>query len=439
MSMLNIFLSEWQHFIRNRFKLLATLLFVLAAVYGLYNGKALYTQHKAEIEKIDETIADSKQSTLKWFDRAEKGPEGRPWVDVSTPFWALYYNPYYELKQPSPMMVFGVGQAEQYGFYKQITFQASPFDADMAEEIANPERLQFGALDFSFMVLFLFPLLLLIFLYNVKGSEIDLGIINIVYAQAGSPVKWLLSRTLFYFVCSILVLTVLMVIGAFMTSVLNHNANDFFKLFFLFSGYLLLWSLAFFLILYTGQGSAINALKMVGLWILFAFVIPGAVHQWVSIQQPASYMTDLIDAKRDDTQKLYDQPDDIIIQQLYALYPEIQNSPVAKDSSKITTAMNRSARALANELLKSAAIEIEASNRKKNDLISSSYWYNPITFFQNQVNKLTHTHYQNYQEYRNNIQQKIDKTIDMLVMDTWENVEVNKERYLNYHKSLSQR
>ncbi len=435
--MLTIFLGEWQHFSRNRFKLLAACLFLLASLYGLYNGQDLYTTQMAESEKIKETIEESKAKTLAWFENGEKGPKDRPFVNIETPYWALSYTPVYEVKTPSPMMVYGVGQAEQYAYYKQITSQASPYDADMAEEIANPERLQLGALDFSFMILFLLPLLLLIFLYNIKGSEMDMGIIKLVYAQAGSPVKWLLSRTLFYVVLAVATLAVLMLAGAFMTPVLTEHVGDFFQLFLLFTAYILFWSFVFFLVLYIGRGSTVNALSMVSLWLLLAFVIPGAVHQWVSLQQPPGYMTELIDAKRDDLQEIYDQPQEVLTEQLFSLFPQLQQSPVAQDSAKISKVMRRSLRALGNNLMKSAVEQIEANNQMKNDRIAASYWFNPITFFQNQVNKVTQTHYQNYQDYRNDIQQKVDETIELLVLDTWSEIQVDKERYLEYNKKLS--
>ena len=92
-------------------------------------------------------------------------------------------------------------------------------------------------------------------------------------------------------------------------------------------------------------------------------------------------MTDFIDAQRDERYKLYDQPDSVIQAQLNTLFPEIINSPVAQDSTKINLAMNRSGAALANELAKKSFTKIETSNSDKNSLIRSSYWFNPVTFF----------------------------------------------------------
>ena len=130
------FLYEWNHFIRIPFKLLALLLFILAAGYGLHNGASLYHEHVAEIKKIRESIEEERQKNYAYFDEGKTGPEERPWIDISKPFWAIWYNGIYHFKAPSSALVYSMGQAEQYGFYKKVTFMASPYDSDMTKEIA---------------------------------------------------------------------------------------------------------------------------------------------------------------------------------------------------------------------------------------------------------------------------------------------------------------
>ena len=174
MSGLSIFLYEWKHFVRSPFKVIALVLFVLAGAYGLHNGASLYKKQMAEIEEIQENIDKDRQEYVAYYDEGKPGPDDAPWVDMSEPFWAVWFSYIYHFKTPSSALVYSMGQAEQYGFYKRVTFLASPYDADMTKEIANPERLQVGTLDFAFSLLFLLPLLLLILLYNLKSAETEL-------------------------------------------------------------------------------------------------------------------------------------------------------------------------------------------------------------------------------------------------------------------------
>lgn len=436
MNRATIFMYEWKHFVRSPFKVVALLLFMVAGVYALHNGARLYNRQTLEIENLNKKARGEQQEIIAYFDKGEKAPPERPWVDYTTPFWAVWYTPIYHFKSPSPAMVYNIGQAEQYGFYKRVTFQSSPYDTDMAEEIANPERLQSGTLDFSFVILYLMPLLLLIWLYNIKGAEADAGFLPLIFTQTGAVNSWVPLRVAFYASLMLLVVLGLMLYGALLTNVFEAAGQAFWRILFLVTSYLFLWVTAFAVILQRGNSSIGNTLKMVGLWLLFAFIIPATVHQWVSTKHPANLMTDFIDAQRDERDELFNQPDSVFQAHLNDLFPEIPNSSVYQDSTKMYLAMNRSGAALTNELTKKSFNKIEESNGNKNDLIRFCNWFNPVTFFQNQLNAFSGTHYQDYRNYRKEIQTMIDKQVKEMVLDTWEGVEVDKEKYLKYYQYL---
>ena len=107
-------------------------------------------------------------------------------------------------------MVFSLGQSEQYGYYKRVTNWSSTFDSDLAEEIANPERLAIGTLDFNFVFTYLSPILIIILLFNIGGLERDLKFENLIYLQSISKRSLLFLRFLFYFVLVVLILFILL-------------------------------------------------------------------------------------------------------------------------------------------------------------------------------------------------------------------------------------
>ncbi len=437
MRELNIFVYEWKHFSRNPFKVVALLLFVLASVYGLHNGANLYNEQTSEIDKINQQATEGRQQYLAYYDEGKKGPDNRPWIDLSTPFWAVWYSEIYHFKTPSPALVYSVGQAEQYGFYKRVSFRASPYDADMTKEIANPERLQTGTLDFTFALLFLLPLLLLILLYNLKSAEAEQGFLQLIEVQVASKNTWLLSRIAFYVVLLFIVIIALLVYGAILTPVFSSAFTAFSQMLLYSVLYLFLWSTIFYFILRSGTSIMGNTLKMAGVWLLLSFIVPGTVHQWISLVKPVNLMTDFIDVKRDQRQELFQQPDSITKSQLNTLFPEIVDSPVANDDSKSNFAMNRSFAALENELTKKSIASIEADNNEKNGLVKSTFWFNPVVFFQNHFNSIAESHYDDYQDYRREIQKLIDTQVSTMVLDVWHDVKVDKEKYMEYSNKLS--
>lgn len=428
---LNIFLLEWTHFIRRPFKVIALLLFVVASVYGLHNGASLYQKQQAEIERIQQKVEVERAAIRSNYREGIPGPENQPWVDITRPFWAAWMSENYAFKTPSPAMVYSIGQSEQYGYYKKVTFRASPYDADLAEEIANPERLQTGTLDFSFALLFLLPLVLLVLLYDIKSTETERGFMPLIEVQSGSATAWLVARVGFYVVLVSVVLVGLLLYGAMLTNVFAQASGAFGQMLLYALIYLFLWSIAYFFIIRSSKSLIGTSLKMTGVYLLFAFIIPATVHQYLSITKPANLMLDFIDV-RDEQQAIYSLPDSTFYTQLENLFPDVVDSPVYSDSVKIIEARGESYSALINEVKKASVQSIEAENQAKNKFIKSTFWFNPVSFFQNQFNHMAETHFDDYQRYRVDIQTAVDEQIQIMVSDIWEDVKVDEERYEKY-------
>ena len=103
-------------------------------------------------------------------------------------------------------MPLGIGQSQQYGFYKKISRWSSTYDDDIVEEISNYERLINGNIDFSFLVIFLLPILLIILTYNINGLEKDFDFYKLVSNQNNRVKIWIFTRLLFYFILVVFLL-----------------------------------------------------------------------------------------------------------------------------------------------------------------------------------------------------------------------------------------
>ncbi len=436
MRALKIFLYEWKHFFRSPFKIVALLLFIVASLYGMQNGATLYKKQHSEIENLSKKIAAEKETVLAYFEKGETGPENKPWIDVTKPYWALSNVPTYSFKEPSGAIIYNIGQAEQYGFYKKIGFSSSPYDADMAKEISNPERIQSGTLDFSFVLLFMLPLLLLVLLYNINGLEAEQGFLPLILVQTGSKNWWIVARISFYGALLLLVLFLLTLFGPLLIDTYKLD-NAFWNIFLFVFSYLMFWLVIYYTIIKYGKNTISNTLQMIGVWLLFSFIIPAGVQQWVSIEKPTNLMIDIIDTKRDKTAEIYNQTDALSNQQLFELYPSLKKLDTEKNSVQSKRDHRNTLRALVNKAMKNATKTIEQDNVQKNNLITKTYWFNPITFFQNKLNKLSKTHYNDYQEYRNKIQDLIDLRLQTMVLDIWNKVDVDQEKYTEYTKKLN--
>ena len=437
MKSITIFIYEWKHFIRSPFKIVSIVLFVIAALYGLHNGADLYQDQIIEIDNITAEVEKEIDEITVYYDKENPSPDDRTWVDLTLPDWAIWYAKIFHFKKPSTGIVYSVGQAEQYGYYKMLNYMSSPYDSDMTKEIANLERLQRGTLDFAFSLIFLLPLLLIILLHNLRSMEVEQGFLNLIEIQVSSNNIWILSKVTFYVLVTYFVLILLLLYGATLTDVFSLEFPVFISMLLYTFIYLVFWTLIYFFVLKNGTNVTTNTLKMVGVWLIFTFIIPAVVHQYVAIQYPSNLMTDFIEVSRDKKNDLYNQPDSILNQMLIELIPEVSSAKIPMNSQKAKRPLNESRAALANDLFKQSIHIIEAKNKVKNDLIQSTFLFSPITFFQNKLNHISRTHYEDYKEYRKEIQTSIDRQNKTMVLESWNDVRVDKNRYLNYYEIFS--
>lgn len=437
MKNLATFLYEWKHFTRSPFKIIAVLLYLLAGVYGLHKGAGLYNKQHAAIQAIEEKAAQERQVNLKRYESNRLVPPDQDWVNLSEPSWAIEFAEVHHHKSPSPAMVYSIGQSEQFGISKKITRWSSPYDGDLVEEIANPERLQIGTLDFAFVLLFLSPLLLLILLYNIKSTEIEQGFMALIEVQSASKNRWFVSRVLFYFLLLLFTNLLLVLYGALQTGVFTSANEAFWQMLLYTICYSAFWFVLFFFIVRSGKSIMSNSLRMIGIYFVFAFIIPAAVSQYLSIRYPTTLMTEFADAKLEKRWKIWDKSDSLKHAELDKLFPLIANSPILNNEDKLSAAIYESTSALENQLTKASIQPIERENQVKNAFISSTFWFNPVSFFQNRFNAVSQTHYDDYQNYRNEVQHLIDKQIELLVEEMWNDVKVDKKKYLEYNEKLS--
>ena len=427
---------EWLHFSRNIARYVAVSLFLLAAIFGLYNGISSYIDRLDQAKAIQERTTETREMVYNWFDEGKSGPEGRPWVDINTPFWSIWYANHYLIQQPKPTMIYNIGQSEHFGYYKRVSMWTTAFDDDLTAEIANPELVRLGGLDFTFVWIYLMPLLLIVLTYHTKGLEYDLGFIPLLKIQRPSMNSWFFQRLLITGLGLLFMLSLLILISALALSELS-SAKEITSLWLVYALYLALWLTLAYLVIRYGKGQADQALKMVGIWLLLTVAIPGIVNQYVLLKKPADLMMDLIEAGRDGQQKIYNQPQDKIIAQTVGIVPELKETSAAKYDSLLKRPMiNGAYRIVLNRYKSGITVDIMQDQVERNNLVASSYWFNPITGFHNWLNRLTSTGHEANLDFRIEIKEAGETINRTLVLDEWYDKKMDKSSFTEYVKLL---
>jgi len=435
-SYIRVTQTELIHLMRSPFKTTSILLFVIAIIFGSHNGYQLLKTHNKQIISISSKNTNSIEDMLLTYEGIENGTLEKPRRDPTIPYWAIWNVPSHAFKHPSPMMTFSLGQSEQYGYYKRVTNWSTTYDSDLAEEIANPERLAIGTLDFNFVFTYLSPILIIILLFNIGGLEKDLKFDNLIYSSKIKKEGWILARFLFYYLFVTALIFILTIPYALVVGVFENHTVQYIHFLLLLFLYLILWFTIFYFINLTGKGSSDQALKMISVWMLLCIIIPGTIHQITSLKYPTNYMTDHLDVSRELSNNIFNLPEDDLKKGLLDEYPFLQNTLYASDSITNAATINRSVSGLINSLNKNVSISIEFSSKKKNKFIKSFSKLNPVTTFQNEMNSIAETDFYAYRDYRTRIQDMIDKKIELILGDTWNNVTVDRYRYAEYVESF---
>ena len=432
---LNIFTYELKHFYRNKAKLYSYIVFMFLSLYALINVYNIKEKQQDTINEICHKKEQERLKVIKWYENNQIGPDDKSWVNINDPFWAILYNPTYVIKNPSKLYPMGIGQSEQYGFYKQTKRWSSTYDTDMAEEISNYERLINGSVDFSFLIIFLLPVLYIILTYNINTLERDLDFHKLISIQCIKLKKWVISRLLFYLILILVSISSLIIIvglasGGFEVIV------QILKLIFLSNIYIFSFAVIYYFINIKSKNSSSSSFKMISIWMIFCVIIPGSVHQYANYKYPANFMTDFLDTNRKETYEIFELDNIDLHNLLIELYPSLENLDNFENQKLKDQAIRRSISAIVNQMNIHAANEIEIQNENKNKLIKSSYAYNPVSFVQNLWNSYTETDYYAYKNYRFQVQESITARNELMLKEIWNNKVSDKKTYLKYIQTL---
>ena len=150
--------------------------------------------------------------------------------------------------QPEALSFIATGQSDMYTHFKSPRIYGNTFALDYAEMI-NPVQLLFGNFDLAFVIIYILPLLIIAFTYNILSKEKELGTLRLLSSQPISVFRWLLQKVGIRFVIfntlTSLILWIAIAIGSIKDA---PNATSLSGLFLLVTGYQLFWFVLSFVI-----------------------------------------------------------------------------------------------------------------------------------------------------------------------------------------------
>lgn len=97
---------------------------------------------------------------------------------------------------PAPLATLAVGQSDLLPAHAEVSVFRAETPSAARTELENPSRLLAGRFDLAFVLIWLFPLLLLAAVHDLCAGDRESGTLRMVLAQGTSPRAWLLRRAL---------------------------------------------------------------------------------------------------------------------------------------------------------------------------------------------------------------------------------------------------
>lgn len=388
--------------IRSKWLPVLSILLLLLFGFAALNGTEKVVQRTHDITKAKKVVEKKDQQMLSLLDSIAQG------VTVKAPYWTLPTSPMVignrhpriAALEALPMSFIATGQSDLYTHYVQPTITGDDFTLNYTE-MTSPIQLLFGSFDLSFVIIYLLPLLIIAFSYNLLSEEKENGSLKLLASQPIKIQHWLFQKLSLRFLwIAMLVVGALVVIFLFTGFDIITYGKQFGALLLVILSYMLFWFALAFLVNLRGRSSARNAVTMLGLWVAFVLLIPSVLNQLGSSLYPTPPRTAMINEMRSKKAEVAKKQDEILDNYLRD-HPEY----ALNDSTQQRGFYHRymATQKLVQEEMQPIVDTYEVQLQKQQTLIGHFKWISPAITVQETLNKLAGTSSKDYEDYRKQV------------------------------------
>lgn len=257
--MKNIIFKELKELIRDgRFKITIVITFVLLVIATITGVNQYQKSNQQYIESV------SKERTI-WETQGEKNPHS-----------AAHYGTY-AFKPKFALSLFDYGVTKYTG--NSIFLEAhNRNEASFSEASDQTSLARYGTLSINFVLIYLFPLLIILIGYNSYTKELENRTFNILKSQGVHPIKLVLGKWLAVFIPIFIITAIIFLITGVVLSNLENltffSWNSLLSLFILYLLYYLIITTLTILVSMWSKTSGISLVSSLVVWILFSFITP---------------------------------------------------------------------------------------------------------------------------------------------------------------------
>ncbi|MBP2617809.1 DUF3526 domain-containing protein [Chryseobacterium jejuense] len=303
-------------FYRNKAYLIALLFLLLAGLMAIFTGKKFLDRNEDIISKSRAFQKESIERNTR-FHKDDLG-------------LVLYYIKFNLVNETPKLAALNIGMRDLAPSVQGVTvrnLEEQRYNSDFY----NPANVAVGNFDFSFVVVFLFPLVIIAFCYNLISEEEEKGTWKLLSVQSSHLRKLLDHKMLIRLLAITLVYIILLIIA----SVWIKIPLDQYYIAFMVSGwlYILFWFALCRWIISFRKSSAQNTLILLIAWVSINFIIPMSSNILIQRIYPVHESLKAVMEQRDGYHNKWDEAKRPTMEMFYKAYPQYKNFTVEENDA----------------------------------------------------------------------------------------------------------
>lgn len=234
----------------------------------------------------------------------------------------LYYVKFSLVNKTFPISSLAIGQRDVNPSIQSVTIrglEGQKYDS----ELNNPHNLMLGNIDFSFVLIYLFPLLIIAFTYNVISEEKESGTWKIVATQSDNTFLYILKLFYIRILSLMALLTIVLFIAVFLLNIpLDSSLFTFYIISIL---YILFWFAVCFFIVSLQKNSNFNAVILLTIWLFLIIILPATINTYIVNKYPVPEALELTLKQRNAYHEKWDMDKTATMDKFYQHYPQFKN------------------------------------------------------------------------------------------------------------------
>jgi len=393
------FKYEWLLLIRNRWIQVLTILLLILFGFAVYNGIQKVDVRTSNITTAINEFETGEKEILAQLDSIDKG------LKMNTSTLLLPIRPIVignlhprVVNMPAKSTAFiSTGQSDLFTHYVQPIVTADDSTINF-KEMTSPVQLLFGSFDLAFVIVYLLPLLIIAFSFNILAFERESGSLKLLASQPINIRLWVLQKLgLRFFWLVIVIFITLSTVFIIFDFDFKSNLMPFVGLLTIIIAYTLFWFVLAFATNIWIKSSAKNAITLLGFWILFVLLSPSIINQVSNTLYPIPSRTLMLNEIRSVKAKTTKKQDEILDNFLRD-HPEYATN----DSVQIRGYYQKymATQQLVQDEMKPLLSKFESQLNNQHKLVNASSWFSPALIVQNSLNRIAGTSTEDYQDFK---------------------------------------